>query len=87
MANVERKAHVLWEGDLQSGSGRLTEESSRALEETSVTFAARVEQPGGRSWTPGEPDGGGRARAGEWLRGAGGVQPTRREGVSGEAQD
>ncbi len=45
MANVGRKAHVVWEGDLESGSGRLTEESSRALEEAPVTWAARVERP------------------------------------------
>ncbi len=53
MANVERKAHVVWEGDLESGSGRLTEESSRMLEEAPVTFAARVEQPEGKT-TPEE---------------------------------
>jgi osmotically inducible protein OsmC len=49
MTNVERKAHVVWEGDLESGSGRLTEESSRALEKVPVTFAARVEQPEGKT--------------------------------------
>jgi osmotically inducible protein OsmC len=49
MANVERKAHVVWEGDLESGSGRLTEESSGMLEEAPVTFAARVEQPEGKT--------------------------------------
>jgi osmotically inducible protein OsmC len=49
VANVERRAHVVWEGDLANGSGRLTEESSRALEEAPVTFASRVEQPEGKT--------------------------------------
>ena len=47
MANVERRAHVVWEGDLASGSGRLTEEDSRTIREAPVTFASRVEQPEG----------------------------------------
>ncbi len=49
MANVERRAHVVWEGDLASGNGRLTEESSRVLEEAPVTWAARVERPDGKT--------------------------------------
>ncbi len=49
MANVERRAHVVWEGDLASGGGRLTEESSGVLKEAPVTFASRVEQPGGKT--------------------------------------
>ena len=49
MAMVERRAHVVWEGDLTSGSGRLTEESSGVLEEAPVTFASRVEQPEGKT--------------------------------------
>lgn len=47
MANVERRAHVVWEGDLASGSGRLTEEDSGTIREAPVTFASRVEQPEG----------------------------------------
>jgi osmotically inducible protein OsmC len=47
MANVERRAHVVWEGDLVSGSGRLTEEDSGTIREAPVTFASRVEQPEG----------------------------------------
>jgi osmotically inducible protein OsmC len=31
MANVERRAHVVWEGDLASGSGRLIQESSKVI--------------------------------------------------------
>ena len=49
MANVERRAHVVWEGDLASGSGRLTEESSKVIEEAPVTFASRVERPDGKT--------------------------------------
>ncbi len=49
MANVERRAHVVWEGNLASGSGRLTEEDSGVLREVPVTFASRVEQPEGKT--------------------------------------
>jgi osmotically inducible protein OsmC len=49
MANVERRAHVVWEGDLFSGSGTLTEDSSKAMEEAPVTFASRVERPDGKT--------------------------------------
>jgi osmotically inducible protein OsmC len=49
MANVERRAHVVWEGDLASGSGRLIEESSKVIEEAAVTFASRVERPDGKT--------------------------------------
>jgi osmotically inducible protein OsmC len=49
MANVERRAHVEWEGDLQSGSGRLTEEDSGALSEAPVAFASRTGEPQGQT--------------------------------------
>jgi osmotically inducible protein OsmC len=49
MANVERRAHVVWEGNLASGSGRLTEESSRSIVEIPVTWASRVEDPDGKT--------------------------------------
>ena len=48
MANAERRAHVVWEGDL-SGNGRVTADSSKVLEETPVTWASRVERPGGKT--------------------------------------
>ncbi len=47
MANVERRAHVVWEGDLMGGSGTLTEEDSGALRDAPVTFASRTQSPGG----------------------------------------
>ncbi len=49
MANVERRAHVVWEGDLAGGNGRLTEDSSGALSDTPVTWASRVERPNGKT--------------------------------------
>ena len=49
MANVERKAHVVWEGDLPSGNGRVTTDSTKVLEEAPVTWASRVERPNGKT--------------------------------------
>ncbi len=48
MANVERRAHVDWEGDLAEGRGLLTE-GSGLLEDAEVTFASRVQQPEGKT--------------------------------------
>jgi osmotically inducible protein OsmC len=48
LANVERRAHVMWEGDLMQGEGRLSEGSS-VLSEVPVTFASRVRQPEGKT--------------------------------------
>jgi osmotically inducible protein OsmC len=48
MAMVEREAHVVWEGDLAEGSGRLSE-GSGVLQDSPVTFASRVEQPDGKT--------------------------------------
>jgi osmotically inducible protein OsmC len=49
MANAERRAHVVWEGDLPSGNGRVTADSSKVLEEAPVTWASRVERPDGKT--------------------------------------
>ena len=49
MANVERRAHVVWEGDLARGNGTLTADSSKSLEEAPVTWASRVERPDGKT--------------------------------------
>jgi osmotically inducible protein OsmC len=49
MANVERRAHVVWEGDLARGNGTLTEDSSGALSDAPVTWASRVERPDGKT--------------------------------------
>jgi osmotically inducible protein OsmC len=48
MAMVEREAHVVWEGDLAQGSGSLSE-GSGVLQDAPVTFASRVEDPGGKT--------------------------------------
>lgn len=44
-----RKAHVVWTGDLAKGSGQVTATSSGAYKELPVTWAARTEQPGGKT--------------------------------------
>jgi hypothetical protein len=47
VANVERNAHVEWDGDLASGSGTVSE-GSGVLTDSPVTFAARTQQPDGK---------------------------------------
>src|ERR687894_1576339 len=49
MANAERRAHVVWEGDLPSGNGRVTTDSTKVLEEAPVTWASRTERPDGKT--------------------------------------
>lgn len=46
---VVRRADVLWQGDLLSGSGVVTAGSSRAFAELPVSWASRTEAPGGRT--------------------------------------
>jgi osmotically inducible protein OsmC len=46
---IERKADVVWEGDLLSGSGTITNVTSGALKDLPVTWAARTEAPGGKT--------------------------------------
>lgn len=48
MANVERKAHVVWEGDLMNGGGSFSG-ASGALEDLPVTWASRVERSDGKT--------------------------------------
>ena len=48
MANVERNAHVEWDGDLASGNGTASE-GSGVLTDSPVTFAARTGQPDGKT--------------------------------------
>jgi osmotically inducible protein OsmC len=43
-----REAEVIWEGPLASGTGTLASESG-ALDQLAVTWAARTEQPDGRT--------------------------------------
>lgn len=49
MANVERSAHVVWEGNLEEGNGKLTESDSGALSDAPVSFASRTGEPGGQT--------------------------------------
>lgn len=48
MATAERRAEVVWEGDLPGGSGRFTV-GSGAIDEQSVTWASRTEDSGGKT--------------------------------------
>lgn len=52
VSQAERKAHVEWEGNLPSGRGTFTV-GSGAIENFPVTWASRVERPGGKT-SPGE---------------------------------
>jgi osmotically inducible protein OsmC len=44
-----RRAEVTWQGDLMSGSGTVTAISSRQFTDLPVSWAARTEQPGGKT--------------------------------------
>ncbi len=49
MATAERRADVVWRGDLQSGSGSLDLASSGALTGANISFPSRTESPGGNT--------------------------------------
>ena len=49
MALAERRAEVVWEGDLFKGGGHLSTRSSKVLTDQPVTWAARTEQPDGKT--------------------------------------
>ncbi len=49
MANVERRAHAVWEGDLMGGNGSLSKEDSGVLRDAAVTFASRTGSPEGKT--------------------------------------
>jgi lipoyl-dependent peroxiredoxin len=46
---TDRKAEVTWQGDLMSGSGRIDSVTSGVLGPLDVSWAARSEQPGGKT--------------------------------------
>jgi osmotically inducible protein OsmC len=48
MATVERNARIVWEGDLQNGSGNVSG-GSGAIDEMPVTFASRIQNPDGKT--------------------------------------
>ena len=49
MATAERRADVVWRGDLPSGSGTLDLASSGILEGAGVTWASRTERSDGKT--------------------------------------
>jgi lipoyl-dependent peroxiredoxin len=49
MATAERRAEVIWNGDLQSGSGTFDLASSGAWTGANVSFATRTENPNGNT--------------------------------------
>ncbi|UXA07881.1 OsmC family peroxiredoxin [Mycobacterium sp. SMC-2] len=49
MTIAERSTQTRWEGPLASGEGRLSNGSSGALDGLPLTWAARTEQPGGKT--------------------------------------
>jgi lipoyl-dependent peroxiredoxin len=46
---TERKADVTWQGDLMSGSGRINTTTSGAFGGLDVSWAARTEEPAGKT--------------------------------------
>lgn len=46
---TDRTANVLWQGDLQNGSGTIDTVTSGALGPLDVTWAARSEEPNGKT--------------------------------------
>jgi lipoyl-dependent peroxiredoxin len=46
---AERRANVVWDGDLASGSGAASASSSQAFSQLPVSWASRTESPSGRT--------------------------------------
>ncbi len=46
---AQRRATATWEGDLFSGNGTTTAESSGLFTDAPVTWASRTEEPGGKT--------------------------------------
>jgi len=49
MATADRRADVVWKGDLPSGSGTFDLVSSEAVRDLPVTWASRTERPDGKT--------------------------------------
>ena len=49
MAKAERRANVVWSGNLQKGSGTFELASSGAAQDLPVTWASRTERPEGKT--------------------------------------
>jgi osmotically inducible protein OsmC len=46
---TERKAEVVWQGDLMNGSGTIQSSTSGALPQLDVSWPARSQEPGGKT--------------------------------------
>jgi osmotically inducible protein OsmC len=46
---TDRKAEVVWQGDLMNGSGTITSATSGALPQLDVSWPSRAEEPGGKT--------------------------------------
>jgi osmotically inducible protein OsmC len=46
---ADRRANAIWEGDLFTGHGRVTAESSGLFSDAPVTWASRTEAPGAKT--------------------------------------
>jgi osmotically inducible protein OsmC len=49
MATAERRAHVVWKGNLFNGLGTFDLVSSEAVQDLPVTWASRTERPDGKT--------------------------------------
>ena len=49
MAEAERTAEVTWNGDLMTGNGQLSMQSSGLIQGTPVTWASRTQAPEGKT--------------------------------------
>ncbi len=49
MAQAERRADVVWEGNLLKGHGQITTVTSGAFDELPVSWPSRTEKPGGQT--------------------------------------
>ena len=49
MPNAERRAQVVWEGNLTKGHGTIATTSSGALKDLPITWASRTERPDGKT--------------------------------------
>lgn len=49
MAEAARRADAVWEGDLTTGSGRVTLATTGLAKDLPVSWAARTEHPGGKT--------------------------------------
>jgi osmotically inducible protein OsmC len=58
-----RRADVVWEGDLMSGSGVVSAGSSGRFEKLPVSWGSRTEDPAGRSR---QPSPAAKRRLGDW---------------------